>query len=99
MRIILFILTLFLFLNCGKKQEQQTISDEKLEKFIEVYQDYLLATTKPTDKQEKEFASTVFDSILNQHNFTKEEFISTIEYFKTQPKKFEDILKDLNMKM
>jgi hypothetical protein len=89
-RYILLFTTFFMCCLCKKNAEQQPHLSKQIEKFTQVYVDYLqiiASDTARTERREK-----YLDRVLAKNNMSKELFFSTYDYIKTQPAKASDAL-------
>ena len=79
----LFFISIILLQGCGK--EKKIIPEEK---FIQVYVDLLiLQDTTSTDKLSLDSLKT---PVFTTHNVTSEEYDATINYYNSQPKRWEE---------
>ena len=80
----------FIVLGCNNKNESPKISSQKVDAFVEVYKDYLVATVNDTSYVQDRKA--LFDSSLVHSNLNMDEFSQILIYLRENPKEFDQAL-------
>lgn len=93
-QIVLFLIIVFC-LACGRKNRLHL--NEKQDKFITVYSELLVLKEKHTQQDSLYINSS--QTILKNHQFTKNEFDQILSYYQTNPERWETFYKEVLKKM
>lgn len=101
MRTLMIAMTMLLLASCGgAKRPEGVISPAKMEL---VLMDVLLAEsftesylTVDTTKRLPELYGRELDKVLALHQVSQKDFLASIDYYKTQPEEFKEIMDTVN---
>jgi hypothetical protein len=89
-RYLLMFTTILMCCQCKRDAEQQPHLSKQIEKFTQVYVDYLQIIASDTARTE--CREKYLDRVLAKNNMSKELFFSTYDYIKAHPEKASDAL-------
>ncbi|HPN32973.1 MAG TPA: DUF4296 domain-containing protein [bacterium] len=91
---ILLALTI-LFCACTKKNAM--VDENKLERFAQVYHEYLLTIT--ADTSHAELKDRYLQRLLQKHDLSQQDFEQAQQYYQTHPERFVKMLSQVTEKL